>query len=76
MQQGRERSAQGARRKAIKRVLAFREWMEADAEYYRQMRRWQEYGEAMTMKGKPQPPTTGIPSDNDYKIAREEGVIQ
>jgi hypothetical protein len=75
MQKGREKSAATARRNAVTRVVAFREWLTKDAEYSRQLRQWTEFGFPMEMKRKPQPPTTGIPSDNDYKIAREEGAI-
>lgn len=75
MEAGRAKAARKARREAVKRVVAFREWLTKDAEYSRQLREWTDYGFAMTMKGRPTAPPTGIPSDNDYKIAREEGVL-
>jgi hypothetical protein len=74
MNEGRKVAAQTARLAAVQRVLEFREWMDADVQYRREQREFIDYQKPMTMKRKPTPPLK-LPSDNDYKIAREEGAI-
>lgn len=78
MQKGRAaaqaKATKKARKEAVRRVKEFRAWLTADAEYREQQRQWIATGKKATAK-KPQIPKDGIPSDNDYKIAREEGVL-
>lgn len=75
MQNGRKKAAASGRRRAVQRVLAFRKWLDEDLIYSRQFKHFLATGEKVTAK-KPKPPATGVPSDNDYKVAREEGAIQ
>jgi hypothetical protein len=67
MQKGRERAVKAAQAAAIKRVKAYRAWLKRDVEVSTLRRR----GEPA--KREPMPL---IPSDHDYKIARDAGVIQ
>lgn len=74
MQKGRAKAAKSARKEAVRRVKEFREWLAADAEYRAQQAQWLATGKKPTAK-KPPIPKDGVPSDSDYKIAREEGVL-
>lgn len=65
LQQGRERAAKRERRAAVGRVRAYRAWLRRDSEISALRKR----GHSAKREHMP-----AVPSDNDFKIAREEGV--
>jgi hypothetical protein len=74
MQAGRRKAGEAKRQEAVQRVLNFRQWLDDDREYARQLRDAATFGKRMTAK-KPKVPVTGLPSDSDYDVARQEGAI-
>lgn len=71
LEKGRRRAVRKARREACNRVVAYRAWLKQDVVYTQRVRA----AEAGIGRhpGK-RPPMPVPPSDNDYKIAREEGI--
>jgi hypothetical protein len=67
MQKGRERQIRAAKKSSINRVKKYRAWLARDVEVSTLRRR----GEPAKRERMP-----SIPSDHDYKIARDAGVIQ
>lgn len=67
MQKGRERAVKAARKSAIQRVKEYRAWLARDVEI-----------STLRQRGEPakREPIPVIPADNDYKIAREAGVVR
>jgi hypothetical protein len=65
MQRGREKAAKAARRAAVKRVKEYRAWLRRDNEITALLKR----GKRAKRERMP-----CIPSDNDFKVAREEGL--
>lgn len=75
LQKGRERALKRRRREALRRVKAFRAWLRDDAEFSKKLREF-ESGLRSRHPGKRplMDDDARAVNDNDYKIAREEGL--
>ena len=79
LEEGRARAVRTRRRAAAKRVKNFRAWLNVSAAHMHKSRELEREGKTdAEIKAKigSCPPAPTLPSDNDYKIAREEGLIQ
>lgn len=65
LRRGREKAAAKRRKAGIKRVLAYKAWSKADAEWWANGKRG----------SRPEHPTD-VPQDSDFEAAREAGVIE
>lgn len=79
LEEGRARAARARRRAAIKRVKNFKAWLEVSADHMGRSRALEREGLSdpeIKAKIGSCPAAPALPSDNDYKIAREEGMLR
>lgn len=81
MQEGRERARKARAKRAVKRVRAFRDWNEADADYFSRSRALERQGmddgDIRQRIGSPPKmnPDAAAVTDADYRLAREVGAV-